>query len=103
MIAAEASDLTHEPSRLAVWTEFHRQVADLPEEDREVFDLLWYQGLTQAEAAAVLGISERTVSRRWISARLEGQRPSQRSSPRDDLPMGKGDRRRCRLQMPKTS
>jgi RNA polymerase sigma factor (sigma-70 family) len=69
--AAELSDLTHEPSRLAVWTEFHQQVADLPEEDREAFELLWYQGLTQAEAAGVLGISERTVSRRWISARLK--------------------------------
>jgi RNA polymerase sigma-70 factor (ECF subfamily) len=66
----DLSDLTHEPSQLAVWTEFHRQVADLADVDREVFDLLWYQGLTQAEAAAVLGVSERTVSRRWISARL---------------------------------
>ena len=65
--AADVSELTHEPSRLALWTEFHRHVAELPEEDREVFELLWYQGLTQAEAGAVLGISERTVSRRWIS------------------------------------
>jgi RNA polymerase sigma factor (sigma-70 family) len=67
----DASDLTHEPSRLAIWTEFHRQVAGLPDEDREVFDLLWYQGLTHAEAAAVLGVSERTVSRRWIELRLK--------------------------------
>jgi DNA-directed RNA polymerase specialized sigma24 family protein len=33
-------------------------------------DLLFYQGLQQAEAAAVLGVSERTVKRRWQSARL---------------------------------
>jgi RNA polymerase sigma factor (sigma-70 family) len=67
---ADAADVTHEPSRLAIWTEFHRQVAGLPDEDRAVFDLLWYQGLTQAEAARALGVSERTVSRRWIEARL---------------------------------
>jgi RNA polymerase sigma-70 factor (ECF subfamily) len=67
----EVSDLTHEPSRIAVWTEFHRRVAELADDEREVFELLWYQALTQAQAAAVLGVSERTVSRRWISARLK--------------------------------
>jgi RNA polymerase sigma-70 factor (ECF subfamily) len=61
---------TYEPSRLARWTEFHRQVESLPEEERTVFDLLWYQGLTQAEAAAVLNVSEPTLRRRWRSARL---------------------------------
>jgi len=59
-----------EPSRLAAWGEFHRQVERLPEEEREVFDLLWYQGLAQAEAAELLHVSERTVKRRWQSARL---------------------------------
>ena len=68
--AREPSDTTHEPGRLAAWTEFHRRIEGLPEEDREVFDLLWYQGLTQAEAATVLGVAERTVNRRWIAARL---------------------------------
>jgi RNA polymerase sigma-70 factor (ECF subfamily) len=61
---------TYEPSRLARWTEFHGQVESLPEDERTVFDLLWYQGLTQAEAAAVLSVSEPTVRRRWRSARL---------------------------------
>ncbi len=59
-----------DPTRLAAWTEFHRQVEELPAEEREIFDLLWYQGLTQAEAASLLDISERTVKRRWQSARL---------------------------------
>ena len=31
--------------------------------------LLFYEGLTQEEAAKVLGISLRTVKRRWQSAR----------------------------------
>jgi RNA polymerase sigma-70 factor (ECF subfamily) len=65
------SDTTHDPSRLAAWTEFHRQIEGLGDEFREIFDLLWYQGLTQPEAASVLGISERQVNRRWVAARLE--------------------------------
>jgi RNA polymerase sigma-70 factor (ECF subfamily) len=66
----EPSDTTYDPSRLAAWTEFHRHIEGLADEDREIFDLLWYQGLTQAEAATVLGVSERTVTRRWVAARL---------------------------------
>jgi RNA polymerase sigma factor (sigma-70 family) len=63
-------DATHDPGRLAEWTEFHERVEGLPDEDREVFDLLWYQGLTQVEAADLIGVSERTISRRWVSARM---------------------------------
>ncbi len=59
------------PDQLALWTEFHRRAGELPEEERDVFGLLWYQGLTQAEAAEVLGVSERTVKRWWQSARLK--------------------------------
>ena len=59
-----------DPARLAAWSDFHKQIEKLPEEEREVFDLLWYQGLTQAEAAEVLEVSERTIKRRWQAARL---------------------------------
>jgi len=45
-------------------------VEALPDDEKEVFDLLWYQELTQAEAAALLNVSERTIKRRWASARL---------------------------------
>jgi RNA polymerase sigma-70 factor (ECF subfamily) len=65
-----APDLTNDPGRLAAWAEFHERVAALPADERQVFDLLWYQGLEQAEAADVLGVSERTVKRRWQSARV---------------------------------
>jgi RNA polymerase sigma factor (sigma-70 family) len=58
------------PENLAAWAEFHAQVGRLPEEERELFDLLWYQELSQADAAVLLNISERTVKRRWASARL---------------------------------
>jgi RNA polymerase sigma-70 factor (ECF subfamily) len=63
-------DTTYDPGRLAAWTDFHRQVEALPAEEREAFDLLFYQGLSQDEAAAVLVISERTIKRRWQAARL---------------------------------
>lgn len=68
--AMEPSGMEDEPGRLALWTEFHSQVETLPAEEREVFDLLWYQGLPHAEAAIVLETSERTIKRRWRAARL---------------------------------
>ena len=61
----------HEPDCLDGWTDFHQSVEALPEEERELFALLWYEELTQEEAAAVLNISLRTVRRRWQSARLK--------------------------------
>ncbi len=56
--------------RLEAWTSFHDHVERLPDEEKEVFDLLWYQQLPQAEVAELLRVSERTVKRRWASARL---------------------------------
>ena len=67
----EAADDTDDPARLAAWTEFHDEVGALPDAEKEVFDLLWYQGLSQAEAAALLGVTERVVKYRWRSARLK--------------------------------
>jgi RNA polymerase sigma-70 factor (ECF subfamily) len=67
---APTPDTTYDPPRLAAWAEFHRAVEGLAEADRELFDLLWYQGLTQAEAATVLGVTERTVNSRWLAARV---------------------------------
>jgi RNA polymerase sigma factor (sigma-70 family) len=78
---ADPADTTHEPQRLADWTELHQVVARLPDPEREAFDLLWYHELPQAEAAALLGISQRTLQRHWRSARrligaaLRGERP----------------------------
>jgi RNA polymerase sigma-70 factor (ECF subfamily) len=79
--ACDRADTTLEPSRLAIWSEFHLRVEGLPDEEREVFDLLWYQELTHVEAARLLGISEATVKRRWVAARrrlhqiLKGELP----------------------------
>jgi RNA polymerase sigma factor (sigma-70 family) len=60
-----------EPDSLEEWTNFHEKVDLLPDEEREVFGLLWYEDLTQEEAASVLAISLRTVKRRWQSARIK--------------------------------
>ena len=70
---AARADSSDEPGRLAAWAEFHERAAALPEPAREVFELLWYHGLTQAEAAEVLHISVPTVKRRWLDARLDLQ------------------------------
>ena len=63
-------EVNEDPAELAIWTEFHAAVASLPDEPRAAFDLLWYQGLSQAHAAELLGVSERTLKRRWAAARL---------------------------------
>jgi RNA polymerase sigma factor (sigma-70 family) len=59
------------PATLADWTEFHRAAASLPEPLAEVFDLLWYCGLSQDEAATLLGVSARTVRSRNRAAKQE--------------------------------
>jgi RNA polymerase sigma-70 factor (ECF subfamily) len=45
-------------------------IEGLPGDEREVFDLVGIQGLTHAEAAMVVGGSEKTVRRRLNRARL---------------------------------
>jgi RNA polymerase sigma factor (sigma-70 family) len=45
-------------------------IEGLPEDEREVFDLIGIQGLTHAEVATVVGVSEATVQRRLNRARL---------------------------------
>ena len=67
----EPSDPTNQPMNNNMWTEFHEAIEKLPDQDREIVDLLWYHDLTKAEAAATLGISVREVHRRWLRARLE--------------------------------
>jgi DNA-directed RNA polymerase specialized sigma24 family protein len=41
----------------------------MPDSERDVFDLPYYNDLTQAEAARVLQIAEVTVRRHWLRAR----------------------------------
>ena len=70
-----------EPETLDDWEAFHEAVEALPEAEREVCDLLWYEGLAQEAAADALSVDVRTVKRRWQGARrqlsqaLGGRRP----------------------------
>ncbi len=63
-------------------------IEDLPDEEREAFDLVRIQGMTQVEAAEVLGVSKKTVQRRLdralliLSEALDDLRPD-RESPRE--------------------
>lgn len=68
--AAERKTDQHRPDTVVDWTEFHQQVDKLPEEQREVVNLLWYEDLSQPEAAEVLGVSLATLKRRWQAARM---------------------------------
>ena len=61
---------TYDPVNLSSWTEFHEYVEKLPDDERTLFDLLWYQGMTLEEAAESMGSSERTVRRHWRLARM---------------------------------
>jgi RNA polymerase sigma-70 factor (ECF subfamily) len=47
-----------------------RAIEGLPEDEREVFELVRIQGLTHAEAAGVVGVSAKTVQRRLNRARI---------------------------------
>lgn len=68
--AYDRAEVTQDPQRIAEWAEMHTQIEGLPDEDREVFDLLWYSQLEQEEAADILQISVRQVKRRWRDAKL---------------------------------
>jgi RNA polymerase sigma factor (sigma-70 family) len=47
---------------------FHKAAANLPEPLRRVFCLRYYGGLSEAEVAADLGVSDRTVRGHWRQA-----------------------------------
>jgi RNA polymerase sigma factor (sigma-70 family) len=63
-----AASTTHDPARLALWTEFHDKVATLSEQERSVFEMHYYLELPQAAIAKVLELHPRKVSYLWIAA-----------------------------------
>lgn len=76
----DAAETNHDS--VSSWTLFHETAAALDDDDRELFNLVWYLGLTQEQAASALGCSVRTVARRWellkrhLVAQLGGQAPT---------------------------
>lgn len=80
--AFEGIETTYDPQAVAQWAEFHELIDRLADDERAVTELLWYHGMSQEEAADLLGVDVRTVRRRWRSARLslhdalQGELPS---------------------------
>ena len=51
-------------------TDLYAAIDTLDDDLKEVVMLLYFQGLTQAEAGELLGVHEDTVKRRWAKARV---------------------------------
>jgi RNA polymerase sigma-70 factor (ECF subfamily) len=66
-----------------------RAIGELPEEEREAFDLVRVQGMTHGEAAEILGVSLATVKRRLnrglriLTEQLADLRPDEKSPDSD--------------------
>jgi RNA polymerase sigma factor (sigma-70 family) len=70
--ASEASPDPSDSAELPATLEaLYRQIDELPDNEREVVDLLCFHGLTREEAAALLGVTERSVRRYWAAARIK--------------------------------
>jgi RNA polymerase sigma-70 factor (ECF subfamily) len=63
-------------------------IESLPDDEREVFDLVRIQGMSQSEAAEVLAVSAKTVQRRLIRCltMLTGKIGDLRSAPESKTP-----------------
>jgi RNA polymerase sigma factor (sigma-70 family) len=64
----EAGQDTYDPEKLAMWTDFHRRVEQLSDEQRAVFELHYYLEIPQSEIAQVLNLHARKVSYLWVAA-----------------------------------
>jgi RNA polymerase sigma factor (sigma-70 family) len=64
----EPADSGGDPAQLAAHQELHDTIDALPAEQREVVVLRVFQGLTEAEIAAVLGVTTRSVQNYWKRA-----------------------------------
>jgi len=56
------------PQTLAIWTEFHQRIATLPDDEREVFELKHFMGMSREAVSQVLGVSINDVRVRWLKA-----------------------------------
>ena len=65
-----ADDEAGSPNEITQWSELHEAIDALPPEQKEVVELLFYNGLSQDETAKIIGVSVRSVKRYWRSAKL---------------------------------
>lgn len=66
-VAAPGGDV----SRVGLAIDLLEAMETLPEEEREVVELLFFYGYTQPEAAEIVGVHEDTIKRRWSKARIK--------------------------------
>ncbi|MBY0460950.1 MAG: sigma-70 family RNA polymerase sigma factor [Gemmataceae bacterium] len=66
----ETPDSADGPSQSDLVTDLYTAIDTLDDDLKEVVMLLYFQGLTQAEAGELLGVHEDTVKRRWAKARV---------------------------------
>ena len=60
----------HSSSQLEELVRFNELTECLEPQLKELVDLIFIHGLTQQEAATVLGLSHRTIKRRWLQAQV---------------------------------
>jgi len=80
-ILANAAERSNEPDALQDWVVFHEAIDNLPDDEQEVFTLIWYGGLMRKDVAVLLGIADKTVMRRFHRARLKLQEQLEGSPP----------------------
>lgn len=59
-----------DPASLLFWHEFHKHIETLPEEERDVFKLVFYCDMSLKDVAKLLSVSVPTIKRRLSRARL---------------------------------
>lgn len=67
----DIEDTAFSRSRPAIALDFLHAIGELPDEEREVVELLYFHGYTQPEASEIIGVHEDTVKRRWSRARIK--------------------------------
>lgn len=67
----EGADETGNPQQAIGWGLFHETIENLPEDQKEIVELLWYHGLSQVAAAEVMGLSIKQIRGLWRNARLQ--------------------------------
>jgi RNA polymerase sigma factor (sigma-70 family) len=94
-VALNDVNLASSPSSHSVLTpngrRMLRAIDQLPDEEREVFDLVRIQELTQAEAADVVGVSAKTVQRRLNRALLLLRKELESLNPEEAAKDGGGE------------
>ncbi len=68
---AASTGVTTEVLKMDVWLKFWSAVSELPKEQREVFDLIWMNELTQYEAAKQMGIKRDRVKDLWREIKIK--------------------------------